>query len=37
MAKPLDEAAVARIAGVGDDDVVDRTLLGARAREADND
>jgi hypothetical protein len=37
MAEPLDEAAVAGIARVGDDDVIDRTLLGARAREADND
>src|SRR5204862_1296451 len=37
MAKPLDETAIARIARVGDDDVIDRTLLGARAREADND
>jgi hypothetical protein len=37
MAEPLDEAAIARKAGVGDDDVIDRTLLGACASEADND
>jgi hypothetical protein len=37
MAEPLDEAAIAGIARVGDDDVVDRTLLGARAGEPDND
>ena len=35
--EPLDEAAVARKAGVGDDDVIDRALLGACASEADND
>src|ERR1700689_4653935 len=37
MAETLDEAAVAGKARVGDDDVIDRTLLGACAREADND
>ena len=37
MAETLDEAAVARKARVGDDDVIDRTLLGACASEADND
>src|SRR6202012_4708244 len=37
MAETLDEAAVARKARVGGDDVIDGTLLGARAREADND
>src|ERR1700690_1376968 len=37
MAKTLDEAAIARKARVGDDDVIDRTLLGACASEADND
>ena len=34
-AEPLDEAAVARRAGVGDHDVIDRPLLGAGAGEAD--
>src|SRR5207253_1763098 len=34
MAETLDEAAVARKARVGDDDVIDRTLLGACASEA---
>jgi hypothetical protein len=29
MAEPLDEAAVTRKARVGDDDVIDRALLGA--------
>src|SRR6195952_3128059 len=33
MAETLDEAAVARITRVGDYDVIDRTLLGARAGE----
>src|SRR5215468_7043463 len=33
MAETLDEAAVARKARVGGNDVVDRTLLGARASE----
>src|SRR3954454_17681876 len=37
MAETLDEAAVAGKARVGDDDVIDRTLLGACAGEADND
>jgi hypothetical protein len=37
MTETLDEAAVAGKARVGDDDVIDRTLLGACAREADND
>src|ERR1700710_1612919 len=37
MAETLDEAAVAGEARVGDDDVIDRTLLGACASEADND
>jgi hypothetical protein len=37
MAEPLDEAAIARKARIGDDDVIDRTLLGAGAGEADND
>jgi hypothetical protein len=37
MAETLDEAAVAGKARVGDDDVIDRTLLGACASEADND
>src|SRR5882724_7945892 len=37
MAETLDEAAVARKARVGDDDMIDRTLLGACASEADND
>jgi hypothetical protein len=37
MAETFDEAAIARKARVGDDDVIDRTLLGACASEADND
>jgi hypothetical protein len=37
MTKALDEAAVARKARIGDDDVIDRTLLGARARKANDD
>src|SRR5439155_17206996 len=37
IAETLDEAAVAGKTRVGDDDVIDRTLLGACAREADND
>jgi hypothetical protein len=37
MAETLDETAVAGKARVGDDDVIDRTLLGACAGEADND
>src|ERR1700733_9509869 len=37
MAETLDEAAVAGKTRVGDDDVIDRTLLGACASEADND
>src|SRR6186713_303704 len=37
MAETLDEAAVAGKARVGDDDMIDRTLLGACASEADND
>src|SRR5713226_6441848 len=37
MAETLDEAAVAGKARVGNDDVIDRTLLGACASEADND
>src|SRR6266581_5868311 len=37
MAETLDEAAVAGKARIGDDDVIDRTLLGACACEADND
>src|SRR5437762_10628814 len=37
MTETLDEAAVAGEARVGDDDVIDRTLLGACASEADND
>jgi hypothetical protein len=37
VAEPLDEAAVAGKARIGGDDVVDRALLGARAREADDD
>src|SRR5262245_27861994 len=37
VAETLDEAAVAGKARVGDDDVIDRTLLGACASEADND
>jgi hypothetical protein len=37
MAETLDEAAVTGKARIGDDDVIDRTLLGAGASEADND
>jgi hypothetical protein len=37
VAEPLDEAAVARKARVGHDDVIDGTLFGACASEADND
>src|ERR1700755_2013368 len=37
MAEALDEAAVAGKARVSGDDVIDGALLGARAREADND
>jgi hypothetical protein len=37
MPEPFDEAAIARKARVGDDDVINRTLLGACASEADND
>jgi hypothetical protein len=37
MAETLDEAAVAGKTGVGDDDMIDRALLGACASEADND
>src|SRR5258708_31236140 len=37
MAEPLDEAAVTGKARVGNDDMVDRALLGACASEADND
>src|SRR4030088_3323891 len=37
MTEPLDETAVARKPRVGDDDMIDRTLLGARACKADND
>jgi hypothetical protein len=37
MTETLDEAAVTGKARVGDDDVIDRTLLGACASEADND
>src|SRR5271169_4045272 len=37
MAETFDEAAIARKARVGDDDVIDRALLGACASEADND
>src|SRR5437762_10342046 len=37
MAETLDEAAVAGKARVGDDDVIDRTLLGACACKADDD
>src|ERR1700676_2878405 len=37
MAETLDEAAVTRKPRVGNDDVIDRTLLGACASEADND
>jgi hypothetical protein len=37
MTETLDEAAIAGKARVGDDNVIDRTLLGACASEADND
>src|SRR5882672_2363140 len=37
MAETLDETAVAGKTRVGDDDVIDRTLLGACASEADDD
>jgi hypothetical protein len=37
MTEPFDETAVARKARVGDDDVIDRALLGACASKADND
>src|SRR4030088_986020 len=37
MAKTFDEAAVAGETRIGDDDVIDRALLGACACEADND
>src|SRR5215208_7399947 len=37
VAETLDEAAIAGKARVGDDDVVDRTLLGPCASKADND
>src|SRR6267142_7085197 len=37
MPEPFDEAAIARKTRVGDDDVINRTLLGACASEADND
>jgi hypothetical protein len=37
MAQTLDEAAIARKARVGDDDVIDRALLGAGASKANND
>src|SRR5436190_7059826 len=37
MAETLDEAAVAGKARVGDDDVIDRALLGACACKADDD
>jgi hypothetical protein len=36
MAQTLDEAAVTRKARVGNDDVIDGTLLGACASKADN-
>src|SRR5690606_22978227 len=36
-ADPLDEAAVATALLVGGDDVIERALLGAAAREADDD
>ena len=35
--EPLDEAAIARKPRIGDDDMIDRALLGACASEADND
>ena len=34
---PLDEAPVAAVARVGDDDVVERPLLGATASQPDHD
>src|ERR1019366_459532 len=37
IAEPLDEAAVARRARVGDDDVIDRPLLGSGAGHADDE
>ena len=37
MAEALDEAAVTGKARIGDDDVIDRTLLGACASETNND
>src|SRR5712672_2669041 len=37
MAETFDEAAVAGKTRIGDDDVIDRALLGACACEADND
>src|SRR5437899_1228862 len=37
MSEPFDEAAVAWKARIGDDDMIDRALFGACAREADND
>src|SRR5665213_1077640 len=37
MAEPLDEAAVARRATVGDDDMIDRPLLGAGAGETNDE
>jgi hypothetical protein len=37
MAEPFDEAAVAGKPRIRNDDVIDRTLLGACACEADND
>jgi hypothetical protein len=37
MAETLDEAAVAGKSRVGDDNVIDRALLGTCASEADND
>jgi hypothetical protein len=37
MAETLDEAAIAREARIGDDDVVDGTLLGACTSKADHD
>src|SRR5579862_6958507 len=36
MAETLDEAAIARKARISGDDMIDRTLLGARASEADD-
>ena len=37
ITQPLDEAAVARRAAIGDDDVIDRPLLGAGASHANDD